>query len=252
MAKLTSWTKFVGTLGGITFYLMNGKHFARQARQKNKKRYWLSRFFVGTKKMNDEFGRASTLSSSFRYLAHTLLYQMDTGYLHSKLSGAFRKIMLTDSSRGPGKRTLLGGDVSLLRGKEFAKQAKLQNLLGQMPTIEIDQEAGMVKVDFSQVGFLNPKAIPVGASHFQVKIGIVQVPESPKAKGKFFISGEESHFKKDESLTLLGEVPMSYDPVLKDYLGTVMVGIYFFQESNGQYYPLKSGGAVRVLEVWKG
>ena len=116
MAKLTSWTKFVGTLGGITFYLMNGKHYARQARQKNKKRYWLSRFFVGTKKMNDEFGRASTLSSSFRYLAHTLLYQMDTGYLHSKLSGAFRKIMLTDGSHGPGKRTLLGGDVSLLRG----------------------------------------------------------------------------------------------------------------------------------------
>ncbi|MCS4433663.1 hypothetical protein [Aquiflexum gelatinilyticum] len=33
MAKLTSWTKFVGTLGGITFYLMNGKHFARQAKQ---------------------------------------------------------------------------------------------------------------------------------------------------------------------------------------------------------------------------
>jgi len=49
---MKSWTKFVAILGGITFYLMNGIHYARQARQKNKKRYWLSRFFVGTKKMN--------------------------------------------------------------------------------------------------------------------------------------------------------------------------------------------------------
>ena len=252
MAKLVSWTKFVGTLGGITFYLMNGKHYARQARQKNKKRYWLSRLFIGTKKMNDEFGRASTLSSSFRNLAHTLLYQMDTGYLHSKLSGAFRKIMLTDGNHGPGKRTLLGGDVSLLRGMEIAKQAQLQNLLGKMPTIQLDQEAGMVKVNFSLVGFLNPKVIPAGASHYQVKIGIVQFPEKPKVKGKSVFSGEESYFKRNETMDQLGEVPISYEPVLKDYLGTVMLGIYFFQESNGQYYPLKSGGAVRVLKVWKG
>ncbi|MCS4433662.1 hypothetical protein [Aquiflexum gelatinilyticum] len=138
--------------------------------------------------MNDEFGRASTLSSSFRYLAHPLLYQMDTGYLHSKLSGAFRKIMLTDGSHGPGKRSLLGGDVSPLQGREIAKEAQLQNLLGQTPTIQLDQEAGMVKLDFSQVGFLNPKAIPAGASHFQVKIGLVQVPEKPKFKGKSFQS----------------------------------------------------------------
>jgi hypothetical protein len=177
---------------------------------------------------------------------------MGTGYLHSKLSGAFRKIMLTDGNHGPGKRTLLGGDVSLLRGMEIAKEAQLQNLLGQMPTIQIDQEAGMVKVNFSQVDFLNPKVIPVGASHFQVKIGIVQMPERPKAKGKSFFSGEDNYYKKDEFLAQLGEISNPYDPVLKDYLGTVMVGIYFFQESNGKYYPLKSGGAVRVLEVWKG
>jgi hypothetical protein len=212
----------------------------------------LSRFFVGTKKMNDEFGRASTLSSSFRYLAHTLLYQIDTGYLHSQLSGAIRKIMLTDGSHGPGKRTLLGGDVNLLRGKEFAKQAKLQNLLNQMPVVQLDQEAGLVKLDFLKVGGINQKAIPAGASHYQVKIGIFQVPEKPNVKGKSFFSGEENYYKKDESLAQLGEVPISYDPVLKDYLGTVMVGVYFFQESNGKYYPLKSGGAVRVLEVWKG
>ncbi|MCL6261347.1 hypothetical protein M3O96_19765 [Aquiflexum sp. TKW24L] len=252
MAKLVSWTKFVGTLGGITFYLMNGKNIARQARQKNRKRYWLSRFFVGTKKENDEFGRASPLSSSFRNLAHPLLYQIHTGYLHSQLSGVFRKIMLTDGIHGKGKRTLLAGDVSLLRGMEIAKQAKLQNLLGQMPIVQIDQEAGMVKVDFSKVGRINQNAIPAGASHFQVKIGIVQVPEKPKVKGKSFFSGEENYYKQDESLAQLGEVPISYDPVLQDYLGTVMVGIYFFQESNGQFYPLKSGGAVRVVEVWKG
>jgi hypothetical protein len=202
--------------------------------------------------MNDEFGRASPLSSTFRHLAHPLLYQIKTGYLHSQLTAVFRKIMLTDGNNGPGKRTLLGGDVSLLRGKEFAKQAQLQNLLGQMPTIQIDQEAGIVKVEFSQVGFLNPKSIPEGASHFQVKTGIVQLPENPKTKGKFLMMGEESYFKRNESLTQLGEVPISYDPVRKDYLGTVMVGIYFFQESNGQYYHLKSGGAIRVLEVWKG
>lgn len=252
MARLTSWTKFVGTLGGITFYLMNGKHYARQARQKNKKRFWLSRLFIGTKKENDEFGRASPLSAAFRYLAHPLLYPIPTGYFPSQLTAVFRKIMLTDGSHGKGKRTLVAGDVSLLREMEIAKQAKLQYLLSQMPTVQLDQVDGLVKVNFSLVGRINPNAIPAGASHFQVKTGIVQLPESPKVKGKFFVSGEETYFKRDDSLDQLGEVPISYDLDLKDYLGSILVGIYFFQESNGKFYAFKSGGAVRVLEVWRG
>jgi hypothetical protein len=61
-----------------------------------------------------------------------------------------------------------------------------------MSRIQIDQVAGLVKLDFLKMGGINQNAIPAGANHFQVKIGIVQVPEKPKVKGKSFFYGEEN------------------------------------------------------------
>jgi hypothetical protein len=77
---------------------------------------------------------------------------------------------------------------------------KTSNLLSQMPRIQIDPVVGLVKLDFSKLGGINQNAIPAGASHFQVKIGIVQVPKKANVKGKSFFSCEENYYNKDESI----------------------------------------------------
>lgn len=79
-----------------------------------------------------------------------------------------------------------------------------------------------------------------------------RLSENPKTKGKFLMTNEESHYKINETMDQLGEISMSYDLLLNDYLWTVMIGIYFFQEINGHYYLLYSGSTVRVLDMWKG
>jgi hypothetical protein len=62
---------------------------------------------------------------------------LDEGYFPSQLIVIFRKIILTYRLRVTGKRTILAGDVKLLKGKEIGKKAQLGNLLGKMPLLNI-------------------------------------------------------------------------------------------------------------------
>jgi hypothetical protein len=78
---------------------------------------------------------------------------------------------------------------AFLKGKEIAKKAKPGNVLGQMPSVHLDLNRGSKKIDFNGIGIFNSKAIPKGASHIQVKTGIVQLPENPKGKREIFHLG---------------------------------------------------------------
>ena len=66
MAKQTGPIPLSGTLGGVTFYNLDGKNYARLARQLSKRRMKQDPAFARTRENSSEFGQASKAGALFR------------------------------------------------------------------------------------------------------------------------------------------------------------------------------------------
>ncbi|MBS9526005.1 hypothetical protein KI659_18440 [Litoribacter alkaliphilus] len=244
MARQSAGHEFEGTVDGVCFYKMNGKHYARRKSSLTGEQFRKRPEFVNSRKTASEFGRATSLSQLYRHVAWSFLYDMKTGYMPSYLTGVFQRIIQSDELLERGDRKLLNGQVGLLKGFELAKEYRVSDYVESLPTVNILTEDQVVEFGFR--GSL--RHVPQRATHFSIRYGVVLISEDGEKQRQCWDNeGEELIVPIEEGMDHLGKVRMAYEQKYEEVLVTALMGIRYYQVGADGPVQLKEGACGVVL-----
>jgi len=245
MARQTGIIKLKGTLGDISFYKSSDGHLARTKGGVDANRIANDPAFQRTRENGSEFGRAGKGGKVIRNAIRVLLQNAKDKRVVSRLTKALVAVTKTDTVNERGLRTIEDGDMNSLQGFEFNLNGKLGATLFTPYTTALDRATGDVELNLAPFAPVVRIAAPGGTTHFKVVTGAAELD----------FAGETSTFESAETailpydgantaaINLAVALPAgSALPILQ------VVGIEFYQEVNGQMYPLKNG-AYNALSV---
>jgi len=238
MARQTGIIKFKGTIGGISFYKTSDGHLAREKGGVDANRIANDPAFQRTRENGSEFGAAGKGGKVLRDAIRNLLIQAKDKRVVSRLTTHLLKVVKTDTTNTRGLRTVQDGDLSLLKGFNFNKRGKLRSTLHANKTKAFDRVTGEATLSLIPFKPTINIAAPVGTTHFKLVMGAAEVD---------FLNGT-STFATDETAILPYD---NADTAAIDLTASVtanstlpvfqVIGVSFYQEVNGQMYPLKNG-----------
>lgn len=238
MARQKGIIKLKGTIGDITFYKTQDGHLAREKGGVDASRIASDSAFQRTRENASEFGRAGKAGKILRTSLRALLLNSADGRMVSRLTQRMMKVLQADSVSERGMRNVIDGDIELLTGFEFNIRGKLGTSLYAPFTANIDRVTGELTVNLAAFVPANMIAAPTGTSHFRIISAGTEV------------DFETETFVVQDSGTAI--LPWNATPTLAiNQVNTVTanstkplflaLGLEFYQEVNGQMYPLKNG-----------
>ena len=238
MAKQTGIIKLKGTIGDISFYKTADGHLARAKGGIEASRIANDPAFQRTRENGAEFGKAGKGGKVVRNAIRVLLQNAKDKRVVSRLTTDLLKIVKTDTTNARGERTIQDGNFSLIQNFDFNKNAKLGSTLFASHDVSYDRATGEVEVSIPAFSPAIRIAGPAGTTHFKIVMG---------ASDLDFVN-ETSTFETDAT----GVLPYSsadtaaIDLAVAITAGSVLpaivvLGIEFYQEVNGEMYPLKNG-----------
>ena len=248
MARQNGIIKLKGTIGDISFYKTGDGHLAREKGGIDASRIANDPAFQRTRENGSEFGAAGKGGKVIRNAIRILLQNAKDKRVVSRLTTDLLKIVKTDAVNERGSRTIEKGDMNLLKGFEFNINGKLGSTLFVAYSNDFDRVSGDATVGITP---FSPKiriAAPSGTTHFKMVMGAAEVD----------FANETSVFESDESAVLpydsadTAAIDLSASVTANSALPVIQVlGIEFYQEVNGQMYPLKNGSynALSVIDV---
>lgn len=248
MARQKGIIKLDGTIGDITFYKSKDGYLAREKGGIPADRIANDPAFQRTRENGAEFGRAGKAGKVLRNAIRALLQNASDSRMVSRLTTEMVKVIQEDATNPRGLRNVIDGEAELLAGFEFNLSGKLGTTLYAPFTTAIDRAAGTIAVNIPAFVPLNMIAAPGGSTHFKIV--------SAGAEVDF----ENETFVVDSKATQI--LPWDANPTVNINLNNavtansthplfLMVGIEFYQEVNGQMYPLKNGAynALAIADV---
>lgn len=238
MARQKGIIKLKGTIGDITFYKTKDGHLAREKGGIDANRIANDPAFQRTRENGSEFGRAGKAGKVLRTALRGLLLNSADSRMVSRLTQAMVKVIQADVISVRGLRNIIDGEAELLTGFEFNIRGKLGTSLFAPYTATIDRITGAIKVDLASFIPVNMIAAASGTTHF-----------------KIISAGAEIDFEAESFVSSTSETDiLPWDAVVSDVISqTNMVtpnsvkplflalGVEFYQEVNGQMYPMKNG-----------
>ena len=238
MAKQTGIIKLKGTIGDISFYKSADGHLARAKGGIDGKRIASDPAFQRTRENGSEFGRAGKGGKVVRNAIRVLLENAKDKRVVSRLTTDLLKVVKTDSTNVRGERTIQDGNFILIENFDFNIKAKLGSTLFAGFDKSYDRATGEVELSIAS---FSPKvriAGPAGTTHFKILLGAADLD---------FVN-ETSTFEMDETAILPydNQNTAAIDLATAITAGSttpviVVLGVEFYQEVNGQMYPLKNG-----------
>jgi len=248
MAKQTGIIRLKGTIGGITFYKTSDGHLAREKGGVEASRIANDPAFQRTRENGAEFGRAGKGGKVLRNAIRVLLQNAKDKRVVSRLTTDLLKIVKTDATNARGARTVEDGNLELLKGFEFNIKGKLGSTLFAPYTNAFDRVSGDSTVNIVAFAPSIRIAAPAGTTHFKMVMGAAEVD----------FANETSTFESDETVivpydsTMGAAIDLTATVTANSTLPVIQVlGIEFYQEVNGQMYPLKNGSynALSVTDI---
>ena len=245
MARQTGIIKLKGTLGDISFYKSADGHLARTKGGVDGNRIANDPAFQRTRENGSEFGRAGKGGKLIRNAIQVLLQNAKDRRVVARLTKALVAVTKTDTVNERGLRTIQDGDMNLLQGFEFNLNGKLGSTLFTPFTTALDRATGDVEMNLAPFSPSLRIAAPGGTTHFKVVTGAAELDFANETST--FESAETAIFPYEAAETALIDlvVALPADSVLPILQ---VVGIEFYQEVNGEMYPLKNG-AYNALSV---
>jgi len=247
MARQNGIIKLKGTIGGITFYKTSDGHLAREKGGVDKARIANDPAFQRTRENGAEFGAAGKGGKVVRDAIRILLQNAKDKRVVSRLTTNLLKVVKTDATNERGLRTIQDGNMSLFQGFEFNTNGKLGSTLFTATVNAFDRVTGDATVNIAPFSAKKRIAAPAGTTHFKVVTGVAELD---------FV-GETSVFESDETAILpynnanTAEIDLIAAVTANSLLPVIQVlGVEFYQEVNGEMYPLKNG-AYNALSVVK-
>ena len=238
MSRQKGIIKLKGTIGDITFYKTQDGHLAREKGGIDASRIKSDPAFQRTRENGSEFGRAGTAGRILRTALRALLLNSADGRMVSRLTQQMVKVIQADVISVRGLRNVIDGEAELLTGFEFNIRGKLGTSLFAPFVAGIDRVSGDITVDLDSFIPANMLAAPTGTTHFK----IISAGAEINFENETFVEAhsESAILPWDATATAaINQVntvtPASTKPLF------LALGVEFYQEVNGQMYPLKNG-----------
>ncbi len=238
MAKQKGIIKLDGTIGGITFYKSQDGYLAREKGGVPADRIANDPNFQRTRENGAEFGRAGKAGKLLRNSIRAMLQNGSDSRMVSRLTQKMVEVIQEDATNPRGLRNVIDGEAELLEGFEFNISGKLGTTLYAPYTSTIDRVAGTLAVSIPAFVPINMIAAPGGATHFK----IVSAGTEIDFENETFVmaTSESAVLPWDTTATALLNLSNAVTANSTQPL-FLALGIEFFQEVNGQMYPLKNG-----------
>lgn len=248
MAKQKGILKLEGTIGDITFYKSQDGYLAREKGGVSAERIASDPNFQRTRENGSEFGAAGKAGKVLRNSLRVLLQTSSDNRMVSRLTKSMVKVVQADTTSTRGKRNVIDGEAELLDGFEFNINGKLGNTLFAPYTKTIDRTAGTLSVSVPSFAATDMIAAPGGTTHYKIVSSGIEVD----FENEVFVSDtkESSVLAWDGSATSVialnnAVTANSTHPLF------LILGVEFYQEVNGDMYPLKNGAynALAIVKV---
>ena len=157
------------------------------------------------------------------------------------------KVIQADTTSERGLRNVIDGEAELLFGFEFNIRGKLGTSLFAPFTATIDRVTGTLDADLASFVPSNMIAAPSGTTHFKMISGGAEVDF--EAESFVVATSETAILPWDATATAAINLSNAVTANSTNPL-FLALGIEFYQEINGQMYPLKNG-AYNPLSIVK-
>lgn len=239
MAKQKGIIKLDGTIGGITFYKSTQDgYLAREKGGVSADKIANDPAFQRTRENGEEFGRAGKAGKLLRNAIRAMLQNASDSRMVGRLTQKMVEVIQEDVTNPRGQRNVIDGEAELLEGFEFNISGKLGTTLYAPFTGTIDRVAGTLTANIPAFVPINMLAAPGGSTHFKIVSAGAEVDFENET---FVIDTQATAVLPWDSaatavITLVNTVTAnSTHPLF------LALGIEFYQEVNGQMYPLKNG-----------
>ncbi|GAA0557803.1 hypothetical protein [Chitinophaga japonensis] len=208
------------------------------AKEKNtalSKRILTDPSYARTRENMEEFSQAGKAGKLLRDSLRALLKYAQDARMSGRLSGALSRVIKSDTVNDRGKRTVTGGDLQLLQGFEFNKDAALSATFLAPHTASIDRATGVCQVDIAAFVPVVMIAPPLSATHFQLVAAASELDLAARTYVSDYTQTAELVYGADEQAAInlsLGLPANSAHPLF------LVLGIKFYQEVNGKFYQL--------------
>jgi hypothetical protein len=248
MAKQNGLVKLQGTIGDITYYKTKDGFLAKEKTFVSADRIATDPKFKRTRENMAEFGNACTSGKILRHSINPLLKNARDGKLVSRLSKTMTQVLKGDTTSKRGKRTVATGDLSLLKGFEFNANAALNTTMYAPFAVNVNRTTGAVDINIPPFVPSSSVIVPPGATHFKLVAGITAID----FKAKVFQSANAQSAPLPWDETTTAQITLSCTTTAGSILPVFVVfGIQFYQEVNGDQYPLadESFNALSIVTV---
>ena len=248
MAKQKGIIKLEGTIGDITFFKSKDGYLAREKGGIPADRIANDPAFQRTRENGAEFGRAGKAGKILRNAIRGLLQNASDSKMVSRLTQEMMRVIHEDTTNARGLRNVIDGEAELLEGFDFNINGKLGTTLYAPFTAVIDRVAGTLTANVPAFVPLNMIAAPGGTTHFKIVSAGAEVDFENE---NFVVDSKETGILPwDANATaVINQVNAvtanSAHPLF------LALGIQFYQQVNGQMYPLKNGAfnALALVKV---
>lgn len=238
MARQAGIIKLKGKVGDLSFYKTKDGYLAREKGGVDKERIQNDPAFQRTRENGAEFGRAGAAGRTLRTAFRPLLLRTSDGRVTSRLTKEMVKVIKADATNARGERNVLDGELEMLQGFEFNISGRLGATVYAPFDVSIDRASGEAMVNIPDFIPQNTIAAPQGATHMKLVSAGAEINfEEDTFNLVTAESGEiEIGPQTEAAVNLTNALPAgSASPLF------LVFGIEFYQEVNGNFYPLKNG-----------
>lgn len=248
MAKQKGIIKLDGTIGGITFYKSQDGYLAREKGGVPADRIANDPAFQRTRENGEEFGRAGKAGKLLRNAIRAMLQNASDSRMVSRLTQKMVDVIHEDTTNPRGQRNVIDGEAELLEGFEFNISGKLGTTLYAPYTGTIDRVAGTLTANIPAFVPINMIAAPGGTTHFK----IVSAGAEVDFENETFVMDSQASAVLPWDATATAVINLANAVTANSTHPLFLaLGIEFYQEVNGQMYPLKNGAynALALVKV---
>lgn len=175
MARVKGPFSLSGSTGGMTFYKIEGKNFAREKTITVTKEMIMTSPTMREVRQNiSEFGRASLTAKSLYYAIKLICEKQSMGRLYVHLTGLFTSIIKQDPVSDPGMRTVAKG-LATPMGRYLLKNFRFNPKYGSASILAADVsfKAKSYRVDLKNIYISGRRKKQ--ATHLKLKAAIVEI-----------------------------------------------------------------------------
>lgn len=238
MARQKGIIKLKGTIGDITFYKSKDGYIAREKNDIDAKRIATDPAFQRTRENGAEFGRAGKAGKILRTALRSLLTNSSDGKMVGRLTQQMVKVIQADQTSVRGLRNVIDGEAELLTGFEFNIDGKLGTSLFAPYVGTIDRVSGAITIDIDPFVPENMIAAPSGSTHFKIISAGAEIDFETETYVE--AHSETAILAWDATATVAINMANAVTPNSTKPLFSAL-GVEYYQEVNGQMYPLKNG-----------